>query len=61
MIGSSPQCYIQSFMTIGLLVQEKKTFEGFLPYIGMATILVMCPGPHEKTFVPYPMDAPHEI
>ena len=44
MIGSSPQCYILSFMTIGLLVREK-IFEGFLPYMGMAAILVMWLGP----------------
>ena len=37
MIGSSPQCYIPSFMTIGLLVLE--IYEGFLPYMGMAAIL----------------------
>ena len=40
MIGCSPQCYIPSFMTIGLLVREK-IFEGLLPYMGMAAILVM--------------------
>ena len=32
MMGRSPQCYIQSFVEIGLLVPEK-IFEGFLPYI----------------------------
>ena len=30
-----------SFVEIGPLVQEKKNFKGFLPYIGMAAILVM--------------------
>ena len=30
-----------SFMEIGLLVLEKKIFEGFLPYMGVAAILVM--------------------
>ena len=30
-----------SFEEIGKLVPEKKTFEGFLPYTGMAAILVM--------------------
>ena len=38
MIGLSLQCYIPSFIKIGLLVREKKTFEGFLPYMGMAAI-----------------------
>ena len=52
MIGLSPQCYIPSFMTIGLPVWEKKIFEGFLPYMGMAANLVMWPGPCEQTFVP---------
>ena len=37
-------------MTIGLLVQ--KISEGFLPYMGMAAILVMWLGPREQTFVP---------
>ena len=30
-----------SFVEIGPLVLEKKIFEGFLPYIGMAGILFM--------------------
>ena len=29
------------FMEIGLPVLEKKSFKGFLPYMGMAAILVM--------------------
>ena len=40
-MGRSPQCYILSFMEMGLPVSEKKTFEGFLPYIGVVAILVM--------------------
>ena len=28
MMGCSPRCYITSFMEIGSLVPEKKTFEG---------------------------------
>ena len=39
MIGLTPKCYIPSFMTIGLLVQEK-IFKGLLPYMGMAAILM---------------------
>ena len=30
----------------------EKIFEGFLPYMGVAAILVMWPRPREKTFVP---------
>ena len=43
MMGWSPQCYIPSFVEIGLPVPEKKIFKGFLPYVGMAAILVMGP------------------
>ena len=32
---------IPSFMEIGPPVSEKKIFERFLPYMGMAAILVM--------------------
>ena len=39
-------------MEIGLPVLEKKIFEGFLPYMGVAAILVMLPGSCEQTFVP---------
>ena len=41
MMGRSPQCYITSFVEIGSLVPEKKIFDGFLPYRGVAAILVM--------------------
>ena len=34
MMGWRPQCYIPSFVEIGLPVPEKKIFEGFLPYMG---------------------------
>ena len=40
-LGWSSSCYIPSFVEIGLSVLEKKTFEGYLPYMGMAAILVM--------------------
>ena len=40
MMGWSPQCYIPSFTEIGPLVPEKKIFEEFLPYMGVAAILV---------------------
>ena len=39
-LGWSPKCYIPSFMKIGLPVLEK-IFEWFLPYMGVAAILVM--------------------
>ena len=51
-IGLSPQCYIPIFMTIRLLVLEKKIFDGFLTYMEMAAILFMGPGPRIQTFVP---------
>ena len=41
MMGWNPRCYIPSFVKIGPSVLEKKIFEGFLPYMGMAAILVM--------------------
>ena len=41
MMGWSPKCYIPSFMKIGQPVLEKKIFEWFLPYMGVAAILVM--------------------
>ena len=43
MMGRSPPCYIPSFVKIGPPVLEEKIFEGFLPYMGMAAILIMCP------------------
>ena len=43
MMGRSPQCYVPSFMEIGPPVPEKKIFERFLPYMGVAAILVMLP------------------
>ena len=41
MMGWSPRCYIPSFVEIGLRVLEKNISKVFLPYIGMAAILVM--------------------
>ena len=38
--------------TTGPLVLEKKIFEGVLPYMGVAAILVMWPRPREQTFFP---------
>ena len=41
MMGWSPRCYIPSFVEIGQPVPEKKIFEGFLPYMGVAATSVM--------------------
>ena len=51
MISRSPRCYIPSFLKIGMLVPEK-IFEGILPYMGVAAILVMRSRCHETIFVP---------
>ena len=40
MMGWVPLCYIPSFVEIGLPVPEEKIFEGFLPYMGVAAILI---------------------
>ena len=40
-VGLSPQCYIPSFVKIGPPVLEKKIFEGFLPYMGVAAISIL--------------------
>ena len=51
MMGWNPRCYIPSFVEIGLPVPEKKIFKGFLPYVGMAAILVMGPASCHQIFV----------
>ena len=51
MMGWSPQCYIPSFVEIGLPVPEKKIFKGFLPYVDMAAILVMGPDSCDQIFI----------
>ena len=56
MMGWSPQCYIPSFVEIGLLVQEK-IFKGFLPYVGMEAILVMGPATCHQTLISLYMKA----
>ena len=50
MINLSLKCYIPSFKAIGLVVLEKKIFEGFLPYMGMVAILAKRPKPFEQIF-----------
>ena len=51
MMGWCPRCYIPSFVEIGLPDPEKKIFKGFLPYMGMAAILVMCPASCHQIFI----------
>ena len=36
---SCPICFMQNISLIGTVVLEKKSFELFLPYMGMAAIL----------------------
>ena len=50
MMGWSPGCNIPSFVEIGLPVPEK-IFKGFLPYMGMAAILVMRTASCHQIFV----------
>ena len=50
MISWNPRCYIPSFKEIGPLVLEK-IFEGFLPSMGMAAILVMRPESGKYIFI----------
>ena len=57
MMGWSPRYYIPSFVDIGPPVPEKKIFEGFLPYMGMAAILVMRPASCHQIFISLYMKA----
>ena len=50
-MGMSPQYYIPSFVEIGPSVPEKKNFEGFYSYMGVAAILVMWPGSRLQIFI----------
>ena len=50
MMGWSPQCYIPSFVEVSPPVLEQKIFEWFLPYIGVAAILVMLPASCHQIF-----------
>ena len=51
MIGRRPQCYIPSFVEIVPSVPEKKNCEWFLPYMGVAAILVMWPASCHQIFI----------
>ena len=50
MMGWSPQCYIPSFVEIGLQVPEK-IFKGFSPNMVVAAILVMWPVSCHQIFI----------
>ena len=56
MMGRSPQCYIPSFVEIGLSVPEKN-FEGFLLYMGVAAILVMRQASCHQIFISFYLKA----
>ena len=45
----SPRCWIPRFSLKAFLVQEKKIFKFFLPYIGMAAILFNDAEPFEQS------------
>ena len=51
MTGCSPRYYKPSYVEIGLLVPEKKIFEGFLPYMGVVAILAMLPASCHQIFL----------
>ena len=51
MMSWSLQCYIQSFVEIGLPVPEKKIFEVIFSYMGVAVILVMQPSSYHPIFI----------
>ena len=47
----NPGLYIPSFVEIGPPVPEKKTFERFLPYMGVVAIFVMRPASCNQIFI----------
>ena len=51
MMGLSPGYCIPSFVEIGQPVPEKKIFEGFLPLMVVAAILVMWPASCHQIFI----------
>ena len=50
-MGWSPRCFIPRFVEISLPVPAKKIFKGFLPYVGMAVILVKRPASCHHIFI----------
>ena len=59
MMAQGPNATYQATRSLALWL--KKIFEGFLPYMGMAAILVVWLRPNEQTFVPHPTEGPYEI
>ena len=55
-MGWSPRYFIPSFVEIGPPILEK-IFEGFLPYMGRAAILVMLPASCHQIFISLYMKA----
>ena len=51
MMGWSLGCYIPGFVEIGPPIPEEKIFEGFVPYMGVVAILVMCPASCYQIFI----------
>ena len=49
------------FREISLPVLEKKIFEGFLPYMGVAASWSCDPDAANKILFPLPKEAPHKI
>ena len=56
-MGWSPECFIPSFVEIGLPVPEKKIFKVFLPYMGVAAILVRGPASCHQIFISLCLEA----
>ena len=50
-MGWSPKCYIPSYLKFGPPVPEKNMFDWFLPYRGVAAILVMKPVSCHQIFI----------
>ena len=50
-MGWSPKCYTPTLKEIGPTVPEKKIFEGFIPYMGVAAILVRWPALFPQNFI----------
>ena len=50
-MGLSPQCYIPSYVEFGPPVPKKNIFDWFLPYRGVAAILVMSPVSCHQIFI----------
>ena len=57
MMGWSSRCYIPSFVEIDQPVLEKKIFEGFLAYLGVAANLVMGQASCHQIFISFYLKA----